>query len=221
VKLDLPGVQVSPDAGSLAQAASEVVADMRARVGLPRVRWRFTIRADMPGAVAVSLGSTVTVSSDDAIMIRPGDTAAGIPCRVVGLVRDVEANRLALEVRPYPAFAAGWAPALLVTVVNSPTSVDVNASAYSDDDVSYFAAGDAVACVPSGDWASRVQTTIDTIAGVTIDTLAAHGLAVGDTIRLDNYDAATGARSAVGGHAFLADAGGELGAGGDPGKVIA
>ncbi len=221
LELDLPGVVVDGGDGSLAQAAAELVADMRARVGTPRIRWRFAIRADFPGSSAVGIGDTITLTSEDAIAIRPTDTVSALPCRVVGLRRDLMENRLELEVRPYPALSAGWAPALLVTAVTDADTVVVSAATYSDNDVGFFAVGDAVSAVNAGDWSGRVQTTILTIAGTSITTAAAHGLAIGDTIRLDDYDDATASRTALGGFAYLADGDGLLGTANAPGQVIA
>lgn len=219
--IDLPGV-VIPAVGSQAQAAAEIVADLRTRVGVPRVRWSFSIRADAPGALELALGSVVTLTSDHVYGIVPTDDVVAVPCRVLGIKRDLPENRLDLEVRPYPALAAGWAPAMLVTAVGSPTTVTVSGSAYSQgDDRSLFAVGDEVVCVPRGNWAGRTTTTITGISSLNVITLDdAHGLAVGDTIRHDDYAASVGQRAALGSYAYLADADGLLD-GTDPGKVIA
>lgn len=81
--------------------------------------------------------------------------------------------------------------------------------------------GDDVVCVPRGNWAGRTTTTITVISTLNvITTFDAHGLAVGDTIRHDDYAASVGQRAALGSYAYLADADGLLD-GTDPGKVIA
>lgn len=221
LSLELRGVRISGE-GDIMQAATELVSDIRARVGAPRVRWETAIRADMPGALALGVGSTVTLTSSDARGVNPSETASSTPCRVVGLVRDLDANRLALELRPYGGIAAGYAPSLRVESVADSTTVVVEAAAYSDDDLSRFAAGDAVVCVPIGDWSGRASRTIVSIDTGTreVEFSVGHGLVAGDHVRLDDYDAATGARAFVGGFAFLADDADLLGSGDDPAQVI-
>lgn len=219
--IDLPGVVIS-SLGSQAASAAEIVADLRTRVGVPRVRWSFCVRADLPGALGLGLGSVVTLTSDHVYGIVPTDAVVSVPCRVLGIRRDLVENRLDLEVRPSVGFAGGWAPAMLVTAVGSPTTVTVSPSAYSPgDDRSLFAVGDVVHCVPRGDWASRVTTTITGISSLNVITLDdAHGLAVGDTIRHADYAQSVGQRAALGTYAYLADGDGLLD-GSVAGKLIA
>ena len=217
--IDIPGVVIS-DPGGRAQAAAEVVADIRSRVGVPRLRWTVRVRGDSAGMMSVGLGSVVTLTSEHAYGIVPTETADAAVCRVVGFRRDVQANTIDLDLRPYPAFTGGWGPALVVTQVDSPTKVRVDADTYSAADISHFAAGDAVYCVPAGDWAGRTVTTIASIGSEpSVTTDDPHGLAVGDTIRLADYTSATGARLATAGYAWLSSAAGTVD--GDPGQVIA
>jgi hypothetical protein len=217
--LDIPGV-VIPSAGGRAQAVVEVVADLRARVGVPRVRWSIRIRADMPGALTLGLGDVVTLTSAHAYGIDPTEDASGAVCRVLGVRRDLVAGTLDLELRPYAGLAGGWGPALYVTQVISSTKVRVSAALYADADISHFSAGDAVDCVPVGDWAGRTSTTIASIGSEpSITTADPHGLAVGDTVRLSDYTSATTERPAVVGYAWPSSDAGTVD--GDPGQVIA
>ena len=219
--LELRGVRIAGE-GDTEQAAIEVVSDIRARVGAPRLRWEFSVRADLPGAPALGIGSTVTLTSTDARAINPTQAVSAVPCRVVGLVRDLDANRLALEVRPYGGIGAGYAPSLRVESVVDSDTVVVEADAFSDDDLSRFAASDAVACIPLGDWSSRNHRIISAINTGTreVSFTVGHGLAAGDIIRIDDYDTATGSRAALGGFAFLADDTDALGAGNVTAQVI-
>lgn len=219
--LELRGVRIAGE-GDTEQAAIEVVSDIRARVGAPRLRWEFSVRADLPGAPALGIGSTVTLTSTDARAINPTQAVSAVPCRVVGLVRDLDANRLALEVRPYGGIGAGYAPSLRVESVVDSDTVVVEADAFSDDDLSRFAASDAVACISLGDWSSRNHRIISAINTGTreVSFTVGHGLAAGDIIRLDDYDTATGSRAALGGFAFLADDTDALGAGNVTAQVI-
>jgi hypothetical protein len=219
--LELRGVRIAGE-GDRLQAAAELVSDIRARVGAPRVRWAFAIRADMSGALAIGIGSTLTLTSTDARAINPTQAVNAVPCRVVGLTRDLDSNRLALEVRPYGGIGAGYAPSLRVESVVDSDTVVVEADAFSDDDLSRFEVHDAVACIPLGDWAGRANRTIDVIntGSREVTFSAAHGLAVGDIIRFDDYDATTAARAAAGGYAFLADDADTLGTAAVVGQVI-
>ena len=85
-----------------------------------------------------------------------------------------------------------------------------------------FAASDAVACIPLGDWSSRNHRIISAINTGTreVSFTVGHGLAAGDIIRIDDYDTATGSRAALGGFAFLADDTDALGAGNVTAQVI-
>ena len=216
--LDIPGV-VIPSAGGRAQAVVEVVEDLRARVGVPRVRWSIRIRADMPGALTLGLGDVVTLTSSYAYGIDPTEEASGAVCRVLGVRRDLMANVCDLELRPYAGLAGGWGPALYVTQVVSTTKVRVSSALYADADISHFAVGDAVDCVPVGDWAGRTVTTIAAMGSEpSITTDDPHGLAVGDTIRLSDYTSATAVRPAVAGYAWPSSDAGTVD--GDPGQVI-
>lgn len=219
--IELRGVRTGAE-GDTMQAAIELVSDVRARVGAPRMRWEFAIRADMPGAPALGIGSTVRLTSSDARAINPTQTVSAVPCRAVGLTRDLDANRLTLEVRPYGGIGAGYAPSLRVESVVDADTVVVEADAFSDDDLSRFAVDDAVACIPLGDWSGRNHRVISTINTGTrnVSFTVNHGLAVGDVIRLDDYDTATGSRAALAGFAFLADDADTLGAGAVVAQVI-
>lgn len=221
LNLELRGVRISGE-GDTMQAAIELVSDIRARVGAPRMRWEFAIRADLPGAPALGIGSTIRLTSTDARAINPTQAVSAVPCRVVGLVRDLDANRLSLEVRPYGGIGAGYAPSLRVESVVDSDTVVVEADAFSDDDLSRFAVGDAVACIPLGDWSSRNHRIISAINTGTrqVSFTVNHGLAADDIIRLDDYDTATGSRAALGGFAFLADDADTLGAGAVVAQVI-
>ena len=190
VDVGVRGVRIAGE-GDTAQAAIEVVSDIRARVGAPG-SGVCSPRRPARGA-GTGIGSTVTLTSTDARAINPTQAVNAVPCRVVGLVRDLDANRLALEVRPMAASAPGYAPSLRVESVVDSDTVVVEADAFSDDDLSRFAASDAVACIPlatgrAGTTASSRPSTPTREVSFTVG----HGLAAGDIIRPDDYDTATG-----------------------------
>ena len=212
--IDLPGVRVT-GTGGRAQAAAEIVADARTRVGVPRIRWRCAIRADLPGAVSIGVGSVVTLTSTYARGIDPTTSADGTVCRVVGFKRDLESNRLELELRPFSAYVGGWAQSAVITATPTANTVTVDADAYSAADAASFAAGNVVNIFSPGDWANRVKKTITGVSGNTL-TIVGHGASVGDIISARIYGQAAAAQRTW---AYIADADGELG-GGDPGQVI-
>lgn len=211
--IDLPGVHVT-SVGGRAQAAAEIIADARTRVGVPRIRWRCAIRADMPGAIAIGVGSVVTLTSAYARGIDPTTSASGTVCRVVGFRRDLESNRLELELRPFPAYVGGWAQSAVVTAVPSVNAVTVDADTYSSADAASFEAGDVVNIFAPGDWANRVKKTVTGVSGNTL-TIVGHGASVGDIISARIYGQAQASQRTW---AYIADSDGLLGT--DAGQVI-
>ena len=211
--IDLPGVHVT-GIGGRAQAAAEIVADARTRVGVPRIRWKCTIRADRPGAISIGVGSVVTLTSTYARGIDPTTSASGTVCRVVGFKRDLDANRLELELRPFAAYVGGWAQSAVVTATPTANTVTVDADTYSTADASSFAAGDVVNIFAPGDWAGRAMKTVTGVGGNTL-TIVGHGASVGDIISARIYGQAQASQRTW---AYIADSDGELG--GDQGQVI-
>lgn len=211
--IDLPGVRVT-SAGGRAQAAAEIIADARTRVGVPRIRWRCAIRADMPGAIAIGVGSVVTLTSNYARGIDPTTSASGTVCRVVGFKRDLEANRLELELRPFSAYVGGWAQSAVVTATPTANTLTVDADTYSSADASSFSAGDVVNIFAPGDWANRVKKTVTSVSGNTL-TIVGHGASVGDIISARIYGQAQASQRTW---AYIADSDGLLGT--DAGQVI-
>ena len=212
--IDLPGVRVE-GTGGRAQAAAEIVADARTRVGVPRVRWRCAIRADMPGAIAIGVGSVVTLTSQFARGIDPTTYANGTACRVVGFKRDLQTNRLDLELRPFPAYVGGWAQSAVVTAIVGANVLTVDADTYSSADASSFEVGDVVNIFAPGDWAGRAKKTVTGVSGNNL-TIVGHGASVGDIISARIYSQAQASQRTW---AYIADSDGELG-GGDDGQVI-
>ena len=211
--IDLPGVHVT-SAGGRAQAAAEIIADARTRVGVPRIRWKCAIRADMPGAIAIGVGSVVTLTSSYARGIDPTTSASGTVCRVVGFRRDLEANRMELELRPFPAYVGGWAQSAVVTATPTANTLTVDADTYSAADASSFSAGDVIDIFAPGDWAGRAKKTVTSVSGNTI-TIVGHGASVGDIISARIYGQAQPAQRTW---AYIADSDGLLGT--DAGQVI-
>ena len=213
LEIDLPGVQVTAD-GGIVQAVAEIIADMRSRVGVPRLRWAFSIPADFPGALALGIGDVLTLTSSYADMVRPTDSVDAVPCRIVGIKRDLMSNTLGLEVRPFAGRPGGWAPSARVATVIDADSITVEADDFSSSDATFILADDKLTGIAPGDWAGRVSLTVATVSGATVNFTGAHTLAVGDILRTQDY-ATVVARQQV--FAFLADDG-VLGAG--AGRVI-
>lgn len=184
--LDLPGVVVE-SSGGMAAAAVDVVADIRTRVGAPRIRWVLRIAADMPGAVTVGLGSVVTLTSVYAVGIDPTEDADASPCRVVGIKRDIVEGVMELELRPFPGVSGGWAQSARVDSVTNATTLVIEASDFSADDGSHFLALDKVTRFSPGAWSARAALTISSVVGNTIVFSGVHGASVGDLIRCDDY----------------------------------
>ena len=215
--LDLPGVQIA-SAGGRAAAAAELVSDIRARIGSPRLRWVMTIRADKPDAIRLGLGSIVRLTSTWAIGIDPTTTASNTLCRVVGMRRDLVENTLRLELRPYGGIAGGWAQSATVHSVLSPTVLQIEPDDYSDADIQCFKSGDYVVVFTPGAWSARTACKIASVntALNRLVFVVPHGAAPGDIIHADAYTTVTTSQQ---GQAYLADAG-VLDVS-DPGQIIA
>lgn len=211
--IDLPGVHVT-GTGGRAQAAAEIVADARTRVGVPRIRWKCAIRADLPGAVSIGVGSVVTLTSTYARGIDPTTSADGTVCRVVGFRRDLESNRMELELRPFAAYVGGWAQSAVVTATPTANTVTVDADTYSAADATSFVAGNVVNIFAPGDWAGRAKKTVTGVSGNTL-TIVGHGASVGDIISARIYGQAQASQRTW---AYIADSDGLLGT--DAGQVI-
>ncbi len=201
--VDLRGVRIEGGAGDRVAQLLDVIASLRARIGFVRAQWRAKLTADVSSVLEVGVGDTVALTSAWAIDTDPSRTVSGRPCRVMGVKRDLLKGTLALELAPHHGKGAGYVPALRVATTPTADTVTVSATEFAGHGL--FAVGDAVLCVPIGDWANKRFKVITGISGVTY-TIVGHGLVAGDTIRFANYSFAVAARDAVGGYAFIADA---------------
>ena len=205
-----------------------IVQPLRARLGRPRLRYDLTVWSDQ--VLGVTIGSTVLLTSTRAALQDGSEGVTDLPCRVVEIRADIQraVTRLGLMAMPLRngGRSGGYVPAMRVSGITSPTEVVVESNAYTATvhpvtgavqlDAFLFLAGDAVSCVPVGNWSGRVTTSLVSVVGTSITTAAAHGLAVGDTIRHDDYAAAS---VAVRTYAYLSSDADELGAG-DPPRVV-
>ena len=205
-----------------------IVQPLRARLGRPRLRYDLTVWSDQ--VLGVTIGSTVLLTSTRAALQDGTEGVTDLPCRVVEIRADIQraVTRLGLMAMPLRggAKSGGYVPAMRVSGVTSPTVVVVESNAYTATvhpvtgaaqlDPFLFLAGDDVSCVPVGNWSGRVTTSLVSVVGTTITTTAPHGLAIGDTIRHDDYAAAT---VAVQAYAYLSSDADQLGAG-DPPRVV-
>ena len=134
-----------------------------------------------------------------------------------------------LTIRLYDYAATGWAPSLEVAVVASPTEVQVTPNAYTEavhpitgvaqQDLEYWAVGDVARAIPAGNYGASTPGLVVNSVNLGTNRIVfdpAHGLAAGDTIRPDDYGAASAAHEAA--YAFLADDAGTLGGAADPAK---
>jgi len=177
-------------------------------------------------AVLLDPGQTITWSATDA---RDSAGALGVTSQAVrvldvdhGLAREGSKVRVVC----HALNGSGWAPAMRVASVTSADIVVVEANYYSDatnpttgaaqTDVSFFAVGQAVECVPRGNFNARVSVNITVISGNSV-TVVGHTLVAGDSIRPEDYDNAATAHQAYG---YFGDSAETLGAGGADAKDI-
>lgn len=159
-----------------------------------------------PGAVIILQGAEV-LGYDG----RPVPSA-GIAGRVTSVDRTILGDTATITAQCWETNTTGWAPALRVTGAPSATSVTVEPNFYApaeaatgaaQTDASLFAVGNAVLCIPRGNYAAATARAITIIAGNTVTFDGAHGLAAGDSVRSQDY-AAAGAGQRT--YAYLADA---------------
>lgn len=226
LKLELRGLRIAADnpAGMLG-VLMPTVNTLRAQFA--QARRVHTFGLPFSKAVLLDPGQTITWSASDA---RDSQGTRGITSqavRVLEVEHGLWTEGSTVKVVCHQLNGSGWAPALRVASVSSATVVVVEANYYTDarnpttgatqTDVSFFAVGDAVECVPRGNFAGRASRTISIIAGNTVTLSAAHGLAAGDSIRPEDYDNAATAHQVYG---FFADSAETLGAGAVDAKDI-
>ena len=159
-----------------------------------------------PGAVVILQGAEV-LGYDG----RPVP-ASGIAARVTSVDRSMLGATATITAQCWEVNTAGWAPALRVTGAPTATSVTVEPNFYApaesaagvaQTDATLFAVGDAVLCIPRGNYAGAASRAITVIAGNTVTFDGAHGLAAGDSVRSQDYGSATAGQQA---YCYLADA---------------
>ena len=184
----------------------------------PRREWEGTVGAWL-GAVA-HLGSTVQVTSrhlrdyaGEAVTEEYGVVVA----RTVDLWGE---SGCKLTIEHTGVRALGWAPAMRVASVPDPAQLVVEAHAYSapdgPEDLDVVLVGDFVMVVPACNqdaWQARTVTAINR-ATRTVTVNAAHGLIARDVVCPAVWGSAADHYRVF---AYMADAGGTLGAGNDAG----
>ena len=221
VEEDLYGTSIDGNGPEEARRILQAPALARLRRTLhPRRVWAGTVPTSR--ALGLTVGDTVTVTHTK---LRGYDGSASVVA-VPALVQKVggpnwQTGRTRLELVYHGAKTSGFAPALKVASVLSPTEVRVEANAYTlaarpetgeaQTDVSYWSVGDEALCVPVGSYSTAVARMVDAISSNDVTFNAAHGLSAGDTIRPRDFDSASADHQA---YAYLGDAAETVGAAG-------
>ena len=194
---------------------------------------RRVVRAVLPASDALLLdcGAVVRLTIADVYDSDGSLGVSGALGRVVSVRRDHDAGEAEIGVRLYPTTATGWAPALRVFVVVSAVEVEVVPNYYTaaahpvtglaQQDLQYWSAGDVARAVPAGNYAASVAGLAVASVNLAANRIvfgAAHGLVPGDSVRPDDYAAASTTHQ---GYAFLADDALGLGPAPDPAKRYA
>lgn len=225
LELELRGLRIESDSFvEMGRILSPIFQSLSEQFGQARRVYRFGLA--MAKALLVGVGDTITLTADDARGVDGTRGISVLPVRVLEVEHGWWQEGSTVRAVTYGLRGTGWAPALQVAAVVSPTEVTVEANAFTatenpitgaaQTDVSFWAAGQPCECVPRGNFAGRtVDIFIGTIVGnnVTfVDNVGAaknHGLSVGDTIRPPAYDSAATAHQV---YAYLADTNETLGA---------
>ena len=224
-EMDLPGINIPGDDIGGAQATLRRWFGWM-RAAFAEKRRAYTFKLPLKECRTLHAGDVITVTHPKAILYDGTRGLSGELVRIMSMEFDERSNEVALVVNWRNVNGAGWAPAMKVASVTDADTVVVEANAFSNTthpltgaaqtDAGFFDEGDAVQCIPRGDWANRVQTTITDITGNSVTFAASHGLSVGDTIRPGRYDDVS---STLKGYAYLADSSGKLGTGNADGKT--
>lgn len=232
MEIDLRGLRM-PRGGRAAalQTLRGLVGRLFQQFGRPRRLWR--IQVDAGAGFLAQIGGVYLVTSRflTAYAKLPGVTA--VPARVVDMALDLEAGICDLVLVHYGQNQVGWNESAQVTSVPDTDQVVVAANAYcptehpitraTQQDLDGFNVGDVVDALPTGN--EDGATTGLTITAIdrgtrTITFDGPHGLTaptLGD-IEPSAYDASNAAHKAL---AYVADAGGKLGAANDQGFDVA
>jgi hypothetical protein len=218
-EVQLRGITVPDDDLGAAQALlRRWFSSMRSTFG----RKRRVYEAIVPAyrALALNPGDVITLSDDLALRYDATRGLEGEHMRLISIEQVPDTNRYKLRMIWRDANGAGWAPAMRVASVVDADTLVVEANAYSGEvhhitgevqrDAGFFSVGDSVQCVPLGNWANRVQTTITAISGNTLTFAAAHTLKAGDNIRPGRFQSVS---SVLQQYCYLANEDGLLGAG--------
>jgi len=225
IGLRLPGNSPEADRAFLLQPALTVFSELAE----PRRVLKGSIAAS--DAIDLDPGQVVVVSASDAVGMDGTNGFTSVTGRIIAKRPDWSRNETELSIRIYAFEGAGWAPELEVSALGpGPNEVTVapggavNAftlaahpiTGAAQTDLDYWAIGDVARMVPAGNYGASVAGLVVTaISATTITFGAPPGAAVGDTIRPDDYDAASAAHQAF---AYLADDADTLGAAADPFK---
>ena len=197
---------------------------------------RRVIKAAIPAtdALLLDVGGVVVLTASDVYDFSGSLGVTSVPGRIIEKKADWSKNEASLTIRLYDYTATGWAPALEVSAVgpgpnevtvapggfvNAFTTADHLITGEPQTDLDYWAIGDVARAVPAGNYAASVAGLVVTaISATTITFGAPPGLAIGDTIRPDDYGPASTDHETN--YAFLASDAGLLAAV-DPAKSYA
>ena len=195
---------------------------------------RRVLRASIPASDAIDLdpGQVVVVNASDAVGMDGVTGFTSVTGRVIAKKPNWAKNEAELSIRIYATEGVGWAPELEVSAlgpgpnevtvapggfVNAFTLADHPITGEPQTDLDYWAIGDVARMVPAGNYGASIAGLVVTATSATTITFGAPpGAAIGDTIRPDDYDAASASHQT---YAYLADDAGTLGIGLDPFKV--
>ena len=222
----------SEDPESHRQALLQIALATFSEIGRPRRVSTATVAAS--DALLLDAGGVVVMTASDVNSLTGSLGVTSVPARVMSKQANWSKNEAELTVRLYDYTATGWAPALEVSAlgpgpnevtvapggfVNAFTTADHPITGEPQTDLDYWAIGDVARAVPAGNYAASVAGLVVTaISATTITFGAPPGLAIGDTIRPDDYGPASTDHETN--YAFLASDAGLLAAV-DPAKSYA
>ena len=158
--------------------------------GEPLRIWNFSLGSGK--ALDIDIGSAIAVTSD---FLKGYEDDYGI-INEVGMVRKININLIdegaEVEVAHFGLSSPTWNASLKVNAVVNTTTLAVESSFYSDNDISYFAVGDQVTIYGLYNNDLKATLTISQINGINIVFTTTHGAINSNYIIVPaNYDTAS------------------------------
>jgi hypothetical protein len=182
----LSGVDIGSGAGDAYNYLLPIASRVFNTMSNPAIEWKFSIGTGK--SIYLDVGSYIKISSPH--LKSYGDSYGVV--NEIGMIRSINQNLMSegadLEVAHTGISVVNWNSTLKVTFITSTNSLTVSINTYSNDDLSFFKAGDVVDFLPFGDEDNSINSLeIQSIVGSLISFTSTHGISTLGTIEPTSY----------------------------------